>query len=758
MQGNLSSSAQTFNRQIETLRTPDLIGDAPSFGATPFEPTSLADASGTIGDDTDDANLVAPPGSILRDRAGTLRVVLPASRKAGRRLRAARRRDSNSRGGWSHIETYNDAAAAMAANDVVWPAALSLGEGVRHGAPVIVVGGQPASLTACDGDVGTSFGLKVGEGDNICDMGVQRDFEILKRLANQTLVLCGPDIDASEVQGWLDKAASALAALLRGDKVPAVPTLVLTENHMAPWARGSVWDCSDRLKCEPVQRSTAATPITGAKRIDPAAFQKMAADLNWPDTDIVRQVGGGGIESNSACEPLTVLAWHHSGLVANTADAAKVLDHEIAEQWASQPITHLPYVPIRILPRNIVLQLKYRRSATPATRSDVPTVEAYLKPRCTMDGSYGGIDSVNAGVPPSDRDVTLPSIQMFAKALGILALAADGGATNPPTEALPYCVDATCAYSFVHVQRAHLWQQCYLWRNPETGEPGVCVYRRLGFGGSFGPNRYQRISSVIGSWARERQRTFDLDYPPPQHIRGWIAEREEAQRAGRLEAGAGQAAPSYLQNYIDDALGVALDDPVPTPSHLAHISIDPEHTAAAGGVFPRGDARVLVHVRFLIHAMERAGLAAAPDNVIVGTPITALGFRLCKRSRLLSVPPLKRAAMIQELETLREATLATATVDRKAAERLLGRLINIAQVLPELKPFLRGGYRATSAAWARRRGYHPHQLTHLARGSEQGRVEANATYPEQFYRVCWHNCPPAIARGNAPTQQQERGD
>ena len=122
-----------------------------------------------------------------------------------------------------------------------------------------------------------------------------------------------PGIYASEVQGWLDKAASALTALLRGDKVPTVPTLVLTEDHMAPWARGSVWDCSDRLKCEPVQRSTAATPIAGAKRLDPTAFQKMAADLNWPDADIVRQVGGGGIESNSACEPLTVLAWHHSG-------------------------------------------------------------------------------------------------------------------------------------------------------------------------------------------------------------------------------------------------------------------------------------------------------------------------------------------------------------------------------------------------------------------------------------------------------------
>ena len=199
MQGNLASSVQAFNRQIETLLTPDLIGDAPSFGATPFEPTSLADASGTIGDDTDDANLVVPPGSILRDRAGTLRVVLPASRKAGRRLRAARRRDSSSRGGWTHIKTYTNAAAALAANDVVWPAALSLGEGVRHGAPVIAVGGQPVSLTAGNGDVGTSFHMRIGEGDNVCDMGVQHDLETLVRFTNQTLILCGPH----GVRGWV---------------------------------------------------------------------------------------------------------------------------------------------------------------------------------------------------------------------------------------------------------------------------------------------------------------------------------------------------------------------------------------------------------------------------------------------------------------------------------------------------------------------------------------------------------------------------
>ena len=100
---------------------------------------------------------------------------------------------------------------------------------------------------------------------------------------------------------------------------------------------------------------------------------------------------------------------------------------------------------------------------------------------------------------------------------------------------------------------------------------------------------------------------------------------------------------------------------------------------------------MLVHVRILIDALTRAGLAAAPVKVVVGSPITALGFRLLVQSSLIEVPSLKRVALTHNLKTLRDTTLASATVDRKEAERMLGRLTNVAQVPPELKPFLRGG-------------------------------------------------------------------
>eukprot|EP00965_Chrysotila_dentata_P086885 2867537-Pleurochrysis_carterae.AAC.1 len=65
---------------------------------------------------------------------------------------------------------------------------------------------------------------------------------------------------------------------------------------MAPWARGTVWDCADPARCVPVQRSTRDTPFEGRRQIDRAAFRAAAVQLRWGDEDIVAQVGEGGVE------------------------------------------------------------------------------------------------------------------------------------------------------------------------------------------------------------------------------------------------------------------------------------------------------------------------------------------------------------------------------------------------------------------------------------------------------------------------------
>eukprot|EP00965_Chrysotila_dentata_P015757 521512-Pleurochrysis_carterae.AAC.1 len=83
---------------------------------------------------------------------------------------------------------------------------------------------------------------------------------------------------------------------------------------MAPWAHGVVWDCTDPTRCTPVHRSTRDTEFEGPRQIDRAAIRAAVGQLQWEDTDIVEQVGEGGVEVRSECELLTVLTFHHPGL------------------------------------------------------------------------------------------------------------------------------------------------------------------------------------------------------------------------------------------------------------------------------------------------------------------------------------------------------------------------------------------------------------------------------------------------------------
>ena len=52
-----------------------------------------------------------------------------------------------------------------------------------------------------------------------------------------------------------------------------------------------------------------------------------------------------------------------------------------------------------------------------------------------------------------------------------------------------YVVDAESAYRFCPMQEADLWTQCFVWW--DGGGAGVCVDRRLAFGGAYSPNRFE---------------------------------------------------------------------------------------------------------------------------------------------------------------------------------------------------------------------------------------------------------------------------
>eukprot|EP00966_Prymnesium_polylepis_P182090 4218111-Prymnesium_polylepis.1 len=94
-------------------------------------------------------------------------------------------------------------------------------------------------------------------------------------------------------------ADAAAAAIRRGEDPPRVPTTVIEQREMAPFARGIVWDCSDPADCRPVRRSTRHTQFAGRRQLDREAVRRVAAGLEWADSDIIDQIGEGGVETRA---------------------------------------------------------------------------------------------------------------------------------------------------------------------------------------------------------------------------------------------------------------------------------------------------------------------------------------------------------------------------------------------------------------------------------------------------------------------------
>ena len=503
---------------------------------------------------------------------------------------------------------------------------------------------------------------------------------------------------SQKVQPWMQQADAAAAALRAGRTPPSVPTVTITQDEMPLFARYIVWDCEDPTDCKPVERSDRHTVFPGARQIDRAAIRAAAEELGWDrvDADIIAQIGEGGVEARSACALETVLAWHHTGVADYPDAAAKTVEKDWEEEWASRPTRHLPFVPCRVLPRNVVMQERVRLlpGDTPDGR---PRVEAYDKPRITQNSSHGGEDSVNAGVDDDETFVQLPTVQRFARGWAICDTAGEVGGAR----AEGYVVDAESAYRFCPVQRADWWTQCFMWWDGD-GRAGVCVDRRLGFGGAYAPNRFERISTMCAAYAQRLQATFDEAQPPPPSARRWSAARRARQERGELPDAEAQRSPRYLQVFIDDFTGAALNDKVVPPPEVAGIVIDERNSMSTGATPAPPDTRVHVHAQLTVLALRRLGLSAAPNKVVVGNPIIALGFSVQRGDELgggaLRCPELKRQSMRSAGSEAKRLAL-DGDVERKPAERLVGRLCNISQALPEIKCHLGGGYAVTRATW-----------------------------------------------------------
>ena len=102
----------------------------------------------------------------------------------------------------------------------------------------------------------------------------------------------------------------------------------------------------------------------------------------------LRGVRFGGKFNRRACEPElrtscameTSLSFHQAGLAEHMAEVRRVIEAHEREQWVSELFPLPPMVPMRLAPRNVIMQ--------PRTRA-LPdgTLEDYLKPRVTFNTS-----------------------------------------------------------------------------------------------------------------------------------------------------------------------------------------------------------------------------------------------------------------------------------------------------------------------------------------------------------------------------------
>ena len=118
-------------------------------------------------------------------------------------------------------------------------------------------------------------------------------------------------------------------------------------------------------------------------------------------------------------------------------------------------------------------------------------------------------------------------------------------------------------------------------------------------------------------------------------------------------------------------------------------------------------------------ALERLGLYAAPHKVACGSPLPALGLLVVGGEGVVRCPSGKRSAVLADVALQRALAIDAGCVDRRKAERLVGRLCNLSQVAPALRHHLGAGYVLVNSSWpGARRGVgvlHPKPGGHALR-------------------------------------------
>ena len=502
-----------------------------------------------------------------------------------------------------------------------------------------------------------------------------------------------PEWDA--VEEWLRQAEDRMQRLQRGEHIDRLPTLVVPQTALQPWARGIIWDCRSPRRCTPCQPSTADTTLPGPQ-LDRAAYRAAAARVGLADEEVVRQAGGGGIEAGADVSLDMVLAFHHDGVSSHFAAAAEVIAADAKYEFIEGPYYLLPFVPIRLGPRNVVMQDRPRLLPN-------GELEWYEKARVTFNLAYGiplahgtrpppgtpvcerfQVAPPNAGVPRASTSVQLPSPADFCEGAAIVG---DLARAETDIDVEGAAVDISNAYSYLYQQRLDWWFHSFVWLG------GIWVSRRVVFGGAFGPQAFVAVMSVPDAVIAADIAEIERVSPPPASVQAACRERASLQSAGLLPPGAAQTRSWMRQWFLDDGQLAALNDQVAIPAHLAGVETGHvANTLANGGRPSAVGSRIHTYLRAMVHALQALGFTVAITKTQAGTVILVLGLRARITERRMDIPPQKRQVILDAARHIHARAEVHHTVERQPLEQLVGRLGHVATVEPALLLWLNAGY------------------------------------------------------------------
>jgi hypothetical protein len=408
--------------------------------------------------------------------------------------------------------------------------------------------------------------------------------------------------------------------------------------------QGVVWDTWDPHKPVPVTPSSYENPAPTGIRIHAVWSLLTIPSIPWVDRNIRRQLYCGQ-EDWSKVPPISVVVPDHPGALQYHQALTKDYKKQQANGWIRVGASHLPSVPFRKMPLNVILQ------------------EHNGKFRTIWNGSWPKKDkpnhwkSFNHNVDMSEQPV-LKYVTVEQNCKNVAVLATTGRAVVAVLQ------DLTSAYKIWGRNVADIWKQGLI------GEDGAGLSQRKEFGAANSPMTFQRGGAnliVFLTNATLKVIEHQLDNQLPNDLAVWKEARKklfptDAEFQSRLWG---------LLGYLDDFSLQVVDD------YLESVRCH----------------RATLYRRVLLDVITAVG-HTANEKEQIGEQYVLLGSECNNRTQSVWLPKVKadriEAAAVSLLGCtvvqIGQGNVTGRWVPKDKLHKSLHKLMNVALIKPKMRP------------------------------------------------------------------------